>query len=202
MIDLSAPPGEFLRQIVLVLGLLAVFGAVLATILLVIAAQQIANLVVPPDADFFETLQHVPITVPLALDVLDLAFDIFSAPISWFVLELLGLKALQGITVLEGFIPGTQLIPTMTVAWGISRVMKKRQPQSEARQALDVQYQRLQDRYRQRMLDDGRADELAARYQSNNLLPSSSSYNDIIDGEFFEEEEEEIPEFLDEEDGW
>jgi len=103
-------------DIFLVGGACIAMALVGAIALLVVAARQVAQIEVPEDADFFETLQLIPITVPLALDLLDMAFDVFSAPISWIILEMLGLRALQMITVFEGLIPGTQIIPTLTAA--------------------------------------------------------------------------------------
>jgi hypothetical protein len=37
------------------------------------------------------------------------------------LLGYLGLKPLRGVTVMESLIPGTQFLPTMTVAWIIAR---------------------------------------------------------------------------------
>jgi hypothetical protein len=111
--------------VLIVVILLALIGAVS---LLVIAARQIRSIEIPEDADFFETLRLLPITVPLALDLLDLAFDVFAAPIAWVILELMGLKALQLITVFEGLLPGTQVIPTLTIGWIIAKSTKASTP--------------------------------------------------------------------------
>jgi hypothetical protein len=53
--------------------------------------------------------------------MLDLSLDFLSAPFSWVLLGYLGLKPLRGVTVMESLIPGTQFLPTMTVAWIIAR---------------------------------------------------------------------------------
>jgi len=183
-------------QVLTVFAICAGASVVGAIALLIIAARQISSLDIPEDADFFETLQIIPITVPLALDLLDLAFDIFAAPIAWIVLELLGLRSLQLITVFEGLIPGTQLIPTMTIAWVLSRTMppKKRSPLREA----------LAD-YQQNQLGAGRLRraELQDRYRSRSLLPPGER-DDVVEGEYFEEDYDDIPpEFIDNrEDEW
>ena len=39
------------------------------------------------------------------------------APIAWIVLDRLGLKGLRGFATVESFVPFTQMLPTMTVAW-------------------------------------------------------------------------------------
>ncbi len=164
-------------EILTIFGICAASSLALAIGLLVIAARQIANLEVPPDADFFETLQSIPITVPLALDLLDMAFDVFAAPISWIILELLGLSALQMVTVFEGLIPGTQLIPTLTAAWVISRLMKKKDRQSPVRDALHE--------YQRRQLSSRRLRSSPALPESRRRrLPPGSIAGDVIEGEY------------------
>lgn len=171
--------GEFLRSILLALGVCAAVGVTGATALLWVAFRQVSEIEIPEDADFFGTLQLIPITVPLALDFLDLAFDVFSAPISWVVLELLGLRQLQMITVFEGIIPGTQLVPTMTIAWFVARNMRKKNRQSDVRAALR-DYQDT-NRYGRRS-----GTELADKFRRRELLPSGSDSN-VVEGEIYED---------------
>ncbi|GAB4476842.1 MAG: hypothetical protein Kow00124_19420 [Anaerolineae bacterium] len=190
MIDLSTVTWD---QVLWVFVLCAGSAVAVAIALLTVAARQIKQIDIPEDADFFETLQRVPITVPLALDLLDLAFDFFAAPIAWVILELLGLRSLQMITVFEGLIPGTQLIPTMTAAWIIARIMPRKERETPLRTALR-DYQReqlgsarlrsysLQDEHRRRPL----------------LTPGPTG--DIVDGDYFEEDlDEPPPDYYDEE---
>ncbi len=188
-----------IREVIIVAGICMAASLVGAIALLVLAARQISEIDIPEDADFFETMQHLPITVPLALDLLDMAFDIFAAPIAWLVLELLGLQALQLITVIEGAIPGTQLVPTLTIAWAISKMMKKRQTQSYARSALD-DLQRRDRSTRYARLSSGSGASLADQYRRQALpapgsKPRSFSLDDnfldddIVDGELLSEEE-------------
>lgn len=196
-----------IREVVVVAGVCMAAALAGAVALLVLAARQISEIDIPEDADFFETMQHLPITVPLALDLLDMAFDIFAAPIAWLVLELLGLQSLQLITVIEGAIPGTQLIPTLTMAWIIARMMKKRQKQSYARSALD-ELQRYDRSARHAQLRSGAS--LADEYRRQ-ALPAPGSKprafsldgdipdDDIVDGELLAEEEkfeEDFEDFL------
>jgi hypothetical protein len=61
--------------------------------------------------------------VALGLDLLDLALDFLAAPLAWVILDQLGLKGLRGVTVVESLLPGTQLIPTLTLSWVIVRLM-------------------------------------------------------------------------------
>jgi hypothetical protein len=175
-----------LRDVLLVAGICMGAALVGAIALLILAARQVKDIEIPPDADFFETLQHVPITVPLALDLLDMAFDIFSAPLSWIILELLGLQALQLVTVFEGLIPGTQLIPTMTAAWLLARIMKGRSGQSELRTALN-EYQQAERHARLDRIQN-RSAAIADRYRGR-ALPTPSDA-DVVEGEFSDFQEE------------
>ena len=175
-----------LREVLIVVAICAAGGLIGAIALLIVAARQIANIEIPEDADFFETLQLIPITVPIALDLLDGAFDIFSAPISWLVLELLGLPALQMVTVVESLIPGTQLIPTMTVAWIVARMMRKK-PRTQLQTSLR-QYQLDQRRQRYGQLGNGQS--LADQYRRK-ALPGPD--DNAVEGEYFEEDLDEPP---------
>lgn len=123
---------------VLILVILGVLVVALI-VLLVMAVREMRSIEVPPDADFFETMRLIPITVPLALDLLDFIFDsvipvfggFLGAPISWLLLDTMGLKSLRAITAVESFIPATQLIPTLTAGWVLARTLKPSGP-SEA----------------------------------------------------------------------
>lgn len=182
-----------LKEAALILGICAATALIGAIALLVLAARQIADIEIPENADFFETLQHVPITVPLALDLLDMAFDIFAAPISWIILELLGLQALQLITLFEGLIPGTQLIPTLTIAWFIARAMKKKRRSQLQTTLSDYQLESRRARYNQL----GRGSSLADQYRRK-ALPAPD--DDFVEGEYFEEDlDEPYPEYFDDE---
>src|SRR5689334_18423836 len=99
-IDVTSP--QFWQTALIAFGVCAGAAVIAVITLLITAWQQVVDLEIPADADFFETLQMIPVTVPIALDLLDFAFDVFSAPISWIILELMGLRALQMITILEG----------------------------------------------------------------------------------------------------
>ncbi len=94
-----------------------------AVALLALAIRQVKRFDIPPDAGFVATLQGTPLILVLGLDLLDLALDVFAAPIAWVLLDYLNLKGLRGMTVVESLIPGTQLIPTLTLSWIVARVM-------------------------------------------------------------------------------
>lgn len=94
----------------------------LAAFILGLTYRRLKRIQVPPGADFFTTLRHVPLTLVVILDLLDFSLDVFSAPVTWILLGQLGLQSLRNVTVIEGLIPGTQIIPTLTVAWIMARL--------------------------------------------------------------------------------
>ena len=106
-----------LRPILLTLLGLVVLGLTIVALLFWLALRQVRHLNIPADATFAETLHVTPFVVVLMIDVLDLSLDFLAAPVAWVLLDRLGLKALRGVSLVESLIPGTQLIPTMTLAW-------------------------------------------------------------------------------------
>lgn len=117
--DLNLSP-ELLRALYVVLALIGV-GLALAIVLFGWVIWRVRRIQLPPDADFLEALRATPFAVVLMLDLLDLSLDIFAAPFAWAVLSYLGLKPLRAVSVIESLIPGTQIIPTMTLAWLFAR---------------------------------------------------------------------------------
>lgn len=103
------------------LGILALvtmaMSCLIGLTLLLVSARKIRQLKIPPDATFVETLHYTPLFVVVAIDLLDLGLDFLAAPISWAILDRLGLKALRGVAAAEALIPATQIIPTLTICW-------------------------------------------------------------------------------------
>ncbi len=108
---------EQLRTLLLIFAGLAVLSLVAAILLTLVTYRRLRRLRLPADADFTTCLRAVPISVVIILDLLDFGLDVFSVPIAWVILGKLGLQGLRGVAVLEELIPGTQLLPTMTLAW-------------------------------------------------------------------------------------
>lgn len=77
----------------------------------------------PPNADWITALRATPFIVVVVLDLLDLSLDFLAAPIAWLLLTRLGLGPLRTVTVVEALLPFTRLIPLMTSAWIVVRVM-------------------------------------------------------------------------------
>lgn len=107
-----------------VYGLLCVMGValVLALILMVYVFTRIRRVNLPPNADTLTALRLTPLSVVVMLDLLDLGLDFLAAPFAWIILGRLGLGPLRGVTVAESLIPGTQALPTMTIAWFLARL--------------------------------------------------------------------------------
>ncbi len=114
---------EDVNQLLYIALLLAGGALVLAALLLVWIVWRVRRIDLPPNADFFTALRATPFVVVVALDLLDLSLDFLSAPVAWALLSYLGLKPLRGVTAVEGLLPGTQLLPTMTIAWIFARLM-------------------------------------------------------------------------------
>ncbi len=104
----------------IILGIMAL-ALILALTLLALTYRSLKRIQIPQDADFFTTLRHVPLTLVIILDLLDLALDFLSAPVGWLILSYFGLERLRMLTVVESLIPGTQFIPTLTGAWLLAK---------------------------------------------------------------------------------
>jgi len=122
MLD-SLPPEFALGAKVMGVAMLLSLG--LAGALLALTYRRLKRLRIPPDADFFTALRHVPLTLALFVDLLDFGLDFFAAPVAWVILSKLGLQSLRGVTVIEELIPGTQFLPTMTAAWFAARLLAR-----------------------------------------------------------------------------
>ena len=101
-------------------------GILLSIILIIVVVWRVRKIEIPVGADFFEALRYTPLIIVITLDVLDFAFDFLSAPIGFTLLTFLGLNPLRGVAAIEAVIPGTQLIPLMTLAWIFVRFADRR----------------------------------------------------------------------------
>ncbi|MBN1147745.1 MAG: hypothetical protein JXA78_10860 [Anaerolineales bacterium] len=105
-------------------ALLAMFGLglILSLFFLGWVIWRVKRIHLPEGADFLTALRATPLSVVILLDLLDFSMDIFSAPFTWILLGYLGLQPLRAVTVIEAAIPGTQLIPSLTIAWIVARL--------------------------------------------------------------------------------
>lgn len=114
-----------LQEIVDALLLIIGVSLLISLVLLVWVLWRVRRVRLPADADFVTALRSTPFVVVLLLDVLDLSLDFLAAPIAWALLGRLGLAPLRGVTIIEELIPGTQLLPTMTIAWILVRLRRR-----------------------------------------------------------------------------
>jgi hypothetical protein len=114
---------DFFKTFTVLVLISMAISTLIAFIFLLVSARKIRNLQIPPDATFAETLHYTPFLLVLAIDLLDLGLDILAAPLSWVILDRLGLKALRGMATVEALIPGTQIIPTLTLCWITVRIL-------------------------------------------------------------------------------
>ena len=71
---------------------------------------------------FTSTLRITPLWVVIVVDLLDLIFDTLAAPVVWFLLDRMNLKALRLLATVEAIVPFTQFIPTLTICWVLVNV--------------------------------------------------------------------------------
>ena len=105
-----------------IFAVIALIALVLAVLALVAAIRKLRRIRLPADADFFTAVRAVPLSLMVGLDLLDLALDVFSAPIMWVILNRTGLQALRNTAAIEALIPITGPIPTLTLAWFAARL--------------------------------------------------------------------------------
>jgi len=110
------------RTWLLAFVLIAGAGLALALVLLAWILWRVRRIQLPEGTGFLTALHATPLIVVILLDLLDMSLDFLSAPISWTLLGHLGLSPLRGVTMVESLIPGTQLLPTMTVSWIFARL--------------------------------------------------------------------------------
>jgi len=106
--------------------ILIIFGVVLVAAVLmgVWVFYRVERVKLPANADFWETLRVTPLSVVILIDLLDILLDFLSAPVAWVLLSRLGLGPLRWVATIEGFLPFTHLLPTMTLAWIVARLRK------------------------------------------------------------------------------
>ncbi len=111
----------------LVAIILAVMAAALVLSIVLIAwlLWRIKRINLPPGADVLDALRAAPLSVVIVLDLLDLALDIFSAPLTWALLTRLGLAPLRWVAVIKDLIPFSAWLPLMSLAWLGVRVLDR-----------------------------------------------------------------------------
>jgi hypothetical protein len=119
MNDWQLPPG--LDDFLLLLAAVSAAALVGALVLALLLWRRLRKLKTS-GGGFWQTLREVPLGLVVLLDLLDLALDVFSAPVIWFLLRRLRLEALQQVAIVEALIPFTAPLPTMTLCWFAARL--------------------------------------------------------------------------------
>jgi hypothetical protein len=117
-----------LRDLLAVLAAAVLLTLALAGAVLYLAYRKLRRIRIPADSDFFTTVRAVPLALVVGLDLLDLALDVFSTPITWLLLDRLGLKALRNVATVKAAIPLGDMIPALTLAWLAARFLKLGRP--------------------------------------------------------------------------
>jgi len=123
--ELSLPPG--LDRLLYALAIVSAVSLVVALVMTVVLWRRLRRLSIS-GGGFWQTLREVPLGLVVLLDLLDLALDVFSAPIIWFLLKRLGLQSLRDVATIEALIPISGPIPTMTICWGLARLKSDGRP--------------------------------------------------------------------------
>jgi hypothetical protein len=112
------------QEVLVVAGAVIGVGLLLSLLLVGWVVWRVKRINLPEGIDALTALRATPFVVVLLLDLLDLSLDFLAAPFAWTLLGYLGLKPLRGVTIVESLIPGTQFIPTMTLAWVLARLVR------------------------------------------------------------------------------
>ncbi|HVT61308.1 MAG TPA: hypothetical protein VHR45_23295 [Thermoanaerobaculia bacterium] len=117
-----------LERLLAILAVVLLLALALAVVVLVAAWRRLRRVRVSPHADFFTTVRAVPLSLVIGLDLLDIALDVFSTPITFLLLDRLGLRSLRNIATIKAIIPIVDAIPLLTLAWFAARLFKLGNP--------------------------------------------------------------------------
>ena len=117
-----------LRNLIAAVAIAVLLVVGLAGAALYLGYRKLRRVRIPKDSDFFTTVRAVPLALVVGLDLLDLGLDVFSTPITWLLLDHLGLKALRNVATVKAAIPLGDMIPALTLAWLAARFFKLGRP--------------------------------------------------------------------------
>lgn len=112
---------DWLVRLLVVMAWLSLVALIVAGVLLGLLWRRLRRVQVEPGTGFWDTLRLVPIGLPVLLDLLDLALDVFSTPIIWFLLGRLRMRQLRDVAAIEALIPFTGPLPLLTICWVLAR---------------------------------------------------------------------------------
>ncbi len=117
-----------LRSLIVTVALASLVCLSLASAVLYLAYRKLRRIKIAANSDFLTTVRAVPLSLVVGLDLLDLGLDVFSTPITWLILDRLGLKALRNVATIKAVIPIGDMIPALTLAWLGARLFKLGKP--------------------------------------------------------------------------
>ncbi len=117
-----------LRNLIVAVAVAVFIVLALAAAAIYLAYRKLRRIRIAADSDFFTTVRAVPLSLVIGLDLLDLGLDVFSTPITWMLLDRLGLKALRNIATVKAVIPVLDMIPALTLAWLVARFLNLGRP--------------------------------------------------------------------------
>ena len=117
-----------LRNLIVAVAVAVFIVLALAAAAIYLAYRKLRRIRIAADSDFFTTVRAVPLSLVIGLDLLDLGLDVFSTPITWMLLDRLGLKALRNIATVKAVIPVLDMIPALTLAWLAARFLNLGRP--------------------------------------------------------------------------
>jgi hypothetical protein len=117
-----------LRNALITVVLTALLVVGLAAVVLYAAYRKLRRVKIAAGSDFLTTVRAVPLSLVVGLDLLDLGLEVFSTPITWLILDRLGLKALRNVATIKAVIPIGDMIPALTLTWLIARLFNLGHP--------------------------------------------------------------------------
>jgi hypothetical protein len=117
-----------LRNLIAAALLTVVLILCAAAAVLYFAYRKLRGIRIAAQSDFLTTVRAVPLSLVVGLDLLDLGLDVFSTPITWLILDRLGLKALRNVATIKAVIPIGDMIPALTIAWLVARLFNLGHP--------------------------------------------------------------------------
>ena len=117
-----------LRNFIAAVAVAVLVVLALAAAAIYVAYRKLRRIRIAADSDFFTTVRAVPLSLVIGLDLLDIGLDVFSTPITWMLLDRLGLKSLRNIATVKAVVPVLDMIPALTLAWLAAHYLKLGRP--------------------------------------------------------------------------
>lgn len=114
---------EIFKAFLMTFAVVSAIAFTTGLILLFAAIRRLRRIELPPNAGFWESIRAVPLSLVVAIDLLDLGLDFLAAPLVWFILRRSKLTQLRNFAVIEALLPFTGPLPTLTIAWIIARAL-------------------------------------------------------------------------------